>query len=369
MKHLTVLIKPASSLCNLQCQYCFYADVSSRRKVKSFGRMRQNTMKMMLASIYQDLEEGDEVTFAFQGGEPTLAGLDYYRKFVEEVNNQVPSCRVYYTIQTNGTLLNEEFVQFLKTSDFLVGLSLDPLKEWHDRNRIDTKGKGTYSRVLRAKKILDAYEVPYNILSVLTAQAARHPKKVFRFIQRENIRHIQFIPCLDDLDKGKENPFVLTPHDFASFYKQFYLLWKKEWQRGNYISVKFFDDIVTLLRAGRMCACGMLGQCQIQYVIEADGSVYPCDFYVLDEWRLGNITEQSPHELFESSLAQLFLREKRELAPICQTCPFYKMCRGGCKRLNDAMYLNETHDYCGYQDFLSECLSDLLHITNPPTLG
>lgn len=136
MKHITVLIKPASSACNIQCQYCFYADVSSHREVKSFGRMNQTTMKKMISNIYQDLEEGDEVTFVFQGGEPTLAGLAYYRRFVEEVNKQTPTCRVHYTIQTNGMLLNERFVRFFKEHDFLIGLSLDPLKELHESNNI-----------------------------------------------------------------------------------------------------------------------------------------------------------------------------------------------------------------------------------------
>ena len=369
MKHITVLIKPASSACNIQCQYCFYADVSAHRSVKSFGRMKQATMEKMIANIYQDLDEGDEVTFAFQGGEPTLAGLMYYRHFVEEVKKQTPVCRVHYTLQTNGTLLNERFVRFFKEHDFLIGLSFDPLKELHDHHRIDTKGRGTFSRVMQAKRYLDSYDVPYNILSVLTAQAARHPQNVFRFIQRENIRHIQFIPCLDDLDKGKENPFILTPEGFAHFYKGFYPLWKKEWQKGNYISVKFFDDLVTLLKAGRMCACGMLGQCQIQYVIEADGSVYPCDFYVLDEWKLGNITEQPLRQLFESVPAQAFLTEKRTLSKMCQRCPFYKMCRGGCKRLNDAMYVDETDSYCGYQDFLTHYLENLLKVTEKPFLA
>jgi len=365
MKRLSVLIKPASAACNLRCQYCFYANVSSLREVCSYGNMKIDLMEKMIDNIYDDLEDGDQMTFAFQGGEPTLAGLTYFENFVAYIKTKNQKVSVHYALQTNGTIIDEKWCQFLKEHDFLVGLSIDGNIKFHDDNRLDVRGKGTFKKVMATKGLFDQYQVEYNVLCVLTNQTARHPQKIFKFLLSEKIRYIQFVPCLDDLDVKEPSVYALQPDRFASFYKQFYVLWKREFDRGNYISVNLFDNIVNLLAKGVVGSCGLLGQCQPQYVIESNGNVYPCDFYVLDEHCLGNITEKSIFELFKNPrMKDFMICEREEISPYCQACPFFKMCQSGCKRMKHSMYLNQEETYCGYQDFLKAHYPSLREIAN-----
>lgn len=353
MKHISILVKPASSLCNIRCKYCFYSNVSSLREVRSFGKMKEDIAEKMIANIFVDLEDGDELTIAFQGGEPTLAGLNYFKMVVALVESQSKKVQIHYAIQTNGIIINHKWCTFFKKHQFLVGLSIDGHPLYHDLNRIDPKGRGTFQRVLHTKKLFDTYEIEYNILCVLTNPLAKEAKKVFRFLKEQQIRYIQFIPCLDELNALKRNRYALTPKRFFGFYHQIFQLWLEELKQGNYISIKLFDDILNLLVRRQVTACGILGNCQIQYVIEADGSVYPCDFYVLDEYRMGYIQEQTLRALFEQDISQQFLCERTTLPKKCMQCSFHKICRGGCKRMKDAMYLDQR-DFCGYQHVLKE---------------
>lgn len=359
MKHISVLIKPASSLCNLRCKYCFYADVSSLREVKSYGKMKWDVAEQMIENIYYDLEDGDQLSLAFQGGEPTYAGLRYYEHIVEVINKQAKRVTVHYAIQTNGTIINKFWCEFLKENNFLVGLSIDGHPLYHDLNRLDAKGQGTFHRVLQTKKLFDEYQIDYNVLCVLTNPLAKEAKKVFRFIQEERLEYIQFIPCLDGLIEKTRSPYALTPKRFASFYKQMLNLWLAELKQGRYVSIKLFDDMYHLLLRQQVNACGLSGNCQIQYVIEADGSVYPCDFYVMDEFRMGYIQEQTLKELFSQPISTKFLCERPALPAKCAACPFLKLCNGGCKRMADAMYVDEKNDFCGYQNLLQAFIPQL----------
>lgn len=354
MKAISVLIKPASSLCNLRCKYCFYANVSSLREVRSFGKMKSEVAELMIENIYKDLEDGDRLTLAFQGGEPTYAGLSFFRAIVDFVKAQSKDVEVHYAIQTNGTLINRLWCKFLKENDFLVGLSIDGNSRVHDLNRLDPHGRGTFQKILATKHLFDKYEIEYNVLCVLTETLSKDARSVFEFIKDEKISFVQFIPCLDDLDTVERSNFALSPEGFVQFYRELLPLWLKELKTGCYISIKLFDDLINLLVRSQVTACGILGNCQVQYVIEADGSVYPCDFFVLDEYRMGYIQESTLRELFERQIRKSFACSRKALPEKCGNCPFYKMCRGGCKRMKDAMYVDEATDFCGYQELLRE---------------
>lgn len=364
MKHISILIKPASSLCNLRCKYCFYANVSSLREIRSYGRMKNDITEKMIENIYADLEDGDELTLAFQGGEPTLAGLTYFKNLTRMVEEQEKRVIVHYAIQTNGIVINEQWCQFLKQHNFLVGLSIDGHPLYHDMNRLDPRGRGTFQKVLHTKHLFDQYEIQYNILCVLTEQLAGEVNKVFKFLLEEKIEFVQFIPCLDDLQSNTKHNYGLTPGRFASFYHQLLKLWLAELQKHHYVSVKLFDDIVNLLVHKQVTSCGILGNCSVQYVIEADGSVYPCDFYVLDQFRMGYIQEKTLRELFEQEISHKFMCEKAPLQSYCQKCPFFNICRGGCKRMKDAVYVQEGIDFCGYQSLLKEFIPEIPNILN-----
>lgn len=362
MKHISVLIKPASSLCNLRCSYCFYANVSSLREVRSYGKMKADVAEKMIENIFIDLEHGDSLSLAFQGGEPTLAGLDYFKNIVELVNAQEKRVRVNYALQTNGIVINRQWCHFLKEHNFLVGLSIDGHPLYHDMNRLDPRGRGTFRKVMQTKELFDEFGIEYNILCVLTNPLAEEPQKVFQFIKEQNIRFIQFIPCLDDLDTAERSTYGLTPQSFNRFYQKMLHLWLKELEQGHYISIKLFDDIVNLLVRSQVSACGILGNCQVQYVIEADGSVYPCDFYVLDDYQMGYIQEKTLRELFEKEITREFLCSRTALPQKCTTCSFSNICRGGCKRMKDAMYVDEETDFCGYQSFLETIVPEIPRI-------
>ena len=369
MKHLSVLIKPASSLCDMRCKYCFYHDISSLREAKSFGFMKGGVMEKLIDQVYLDLDHGDHMSFAFQGGEPTLIGLNFFKQFVAYINKQIKQVHVSYTIQTNGLKIDDNWCLFFKENQFLVGLSIDIDPSLHDENRYDVNGQGTYKRVMKTKALFDEYQVEYNVLSVLTNQLARHPQKVFNFLLAQKIRYIQFIPCLEELDTEEPSPFALTPSRFASFYTALFKLWLKEFSQGNYISIKLFDDLIHLLATGKPTACGMLGNCKSQYVIEADGSTYPCDFYVLDEYQIGNITAQTVFEMARSTNLNKFLCTNGESKPeYCQKCPFYRMCFGGCKRMRNAIYFNEKESQCGYQSFLTQNIEKLTELAQKERL-
>lgn len=325
--------------------------------------MKSDIMEKMIDNLFLDLEDGDQMSFAFQGGEPTLAGLKYFKAFVAYVKQQPKRVTVNYAIQTNGTLINEAWCQFLVEEHFLVGLSIDGGVSFHNENRLDTKGNGTFSQVMATKKLFDRFEVEYNILCVLTNQNARHPQQLFNFIKSHGIKYMQFIPCLDDLDAEEPSRHALTPERFGSFYKQLFFLWEKEYRKGHYYSINLFDNIANLLGHGQINACGLVGKCTVQYVIEADGSVYPCDFYVLDEYRLGNITESTLRELFMAKVGQNFLQEPRDMTGLCETCPYLKVCGGGCKRMAHTVYKNRAGTYCGYQDVLNTVAQPLYTIS------
>ena len=365
MKRITIMIKPASSLCDMRCKYCFYYDVAARRHEASLGIMPRETAAAILGNVFGVLTAGDHITFAFQGGEPTLAGLDYFVFFTETAKELAPKgVRIHYALQTNGLTLDAAWASFFKQHNFLIGLSLDADAALHNQNRHDAAGKGTHSRVLAAKKILDKHGVDYNILCVLTSEAARRAKRVWEFIMAENIRHVQFIPCLEPLDTAgtslRETAApALTPAKFHQFYATLFPLWKKEAQKGNVVSIRMFEDLAGIFLAGQNITCGMSGRCSPQMIVEADGGVYPCDFYVLDQYRLADLYRQNLKDVFEAVAASSFLKEARENPVQCVGCAYVKWCGGGCKRMARAVY-GTGGETCGMRAFLDEYLNDLL---------
>lgn len=348
MKHISFLIKPASSLCNMRCRYCFYADVSDHREVKSHGVMQPQTMRALIDRAL-GLGEDAEITFAFQGGEPTVAGLDFFRDFTQYVADHRSRQTIHYALQTNGYLLDEDWAEFFHTHDFLVGVSLDGYQDLHNWLRPDAAGKGTYNRVMHAIELLRTAGVDFNVLSVLTAQLAKRPQKLYKFYRQHNLDYVQLIPCLPGFDDENGDEFSLTPEAFATFYKAFFRLWTEDFRRGHYMSVTLFDNVIPLFRGYPPQQCGMLGRCAPQFVVESNGDVYPCDFYVLDRYRCGNVETDTLEDMATCEAVRTFLAEPRRDCTQCATCPFERICHKNCKRLNVAYY---REDYCGYRDFL-----------------
>lgn len=196
--------------------------------------------------------------------------------------------QVSWALQTNGYLIDGEWAEFFREHGFLIGVSVDAYRDLHDSMRPDAHGTATYARVMGGVRLLRETGVDVNVLSVLTSQMAAHPQRVFSFIKREGITHIQFIPCLPGLD-DEHDAFSLAPREFSSFYRRLFDLWWRELGAGNYVSIWLFENIMQMALGQFPSQCGMLGRCAPQFVVESDGSVYPCDFYALDEHRVGDI--------------------------------------------------------------------------------
>ena len=337
MPPLNFLIKPASGNCNIRCRYCFYHDVAENRGVSSYGMMSDETLE---ALIEKALATADgSCSFGFQGGEPTLAGFDFFRKVValqKQYNRK--GLRISNAIQTNGMVLDAEWAAFLAENHFLVGLSLDGTKEIHDANRLDPAGKGTFNRVLRTAQLLTAKKVEFNILTVVTRQSARHIDRIYGFFRRSGLNWLQFIPCLDPLGEERgSNPYSLTPEAYAKFLKTLFDLWYRDVKAGNFIYIRYFENLVGMAMGYPPESCGLSGRCVIQNVVEADGSGYPCDFYALDEWKLGNIRTDSIPGMMKSPAAQKFLAAPLDIPEKCRSCRHYAICRGGCRRDREPM--------------------------------
>lgn len=208
-----MLLKPASGLCGLRCRYCFYHDETAKREQASYGIMEEAVLEAVIQRALASATQS--CTFSFQGGEPTLAGLDFFRRAVELARrhnkNRVQVC---FSLQTNGMDLTPAWADFLAENRFLVGLSLDGVKETHDANRVTPQGEGTFQRVLRAVQLLESHGAAFNILTVVNRQTAPQVERIYRFYQRSRLGYLQFIPCLDPLGEGKYTALDMA-NDFA----------------------------------------------------------------------------------------------------------------------------------------------------------
>lgn len=328
MPPITLMVKPASGACNMRCRYCFYSDVTSKREIKDCGIMSRETLEVLVKKALAYAE--GNASFIFQGGEPTLAGLEFYRTllcFQEKYNTK--GVNITNSIQTNGYAIDAEWAKFFADNHFLVGLSLDGYRGAHDIVRVDAKDNGTYSKVIRTAELFNKYQVEYNILCVVHKTAAKHPVKTYRALKQ--YRFLQFIPCMNDFD-GTQTEYSLTAKDYGEFLKQTFDLYYEDFMQNRYVSVRTFDNYVGMLMGKPPESCAMNGVCGRYFVAEGDGSIYPCDFYVLDEWRIGDITVDSFVQMEQSETVRQFLESSRHVDEKCRSCQWLRLCRGGCRR-------------------------------------
>lgn len=351
MPPLSIMIKPASSLCNLRCKYCFYCDVAAHRDVFSLGKMEPSTAERLIKSALS-FADGCSVAFAFQGGEPLLAGKDYFRQFVDLVKrHNVKGSEIYYSIQTNGTLVDDEWAKLFHDNKFLVGLSLDGDYEGN-KFRVDAQGQNSYYKIVRAANKFTKHGVEFNILTVLTGYCAENAERIYKHFRSMGYKYIQFIPCLRPMGDSSSSELYMTGEQYADFLIKIFNLYVKDFARGNYVSIRQFDNWVRMYLGEKPEQCGLMGHCTHQFVAEGNGNIYPCDFYCTDEWLLGNINEKSLEEMATGKKAYEFIKESIAVNDKCKKCSYYPICRqGGCKRNR------ESADYCSsYMKFFSSCL-------------
>lgn len=332
MPPMNILIKPASGSCQMRCQYCFYADEMCNRETGSYGMMKPEVQEIMVKKVLRAAD--NSVTFAFQGGEPTLVGLEYYHnliRLVEKYNRK--GLQVSYALQTNGYDVSEEWAKFFAKHRFLVGVSLDGPRDIHDRYRKDARGQGTFDRVMETIRLFRLHKVEYNILTVVNGHTADEIGRIYRFFRKQDFVYQQYIACLDPLGslRGKME-YSLTPEKYGKFLKKLFDLWYEDMSRKNYVYNRYFENLVGMIAGYRPESCTLMGQCSPNYVLEADGSMYPCDFYVLDEYRLGNLMTDE-FEDFEKKRREIgFIEASAKHEPECLECRWGYLCRGGCRR-------------------------------------
>lgn len=358
MKYLTLLIKPVSSKCQLHCRYCFYLDEADNRAVKDYGRMSEQMQEQLVSRTMDCFQEPVTITYMFQGGEPTLAGIAWYESFLSKVKaHQKPYHFIHYAMQTNGILVDETWADFLCRNHFLTGISIDGSIKDHDRFRRDADNVPTFSKALKSYHLLKEKKAEVNVLSVLSEPLAHHPDRYYRFLQHEDIMWAQLIPCLAPL--YEKTAYALTPASYASFFCQLFDLWMREVLNGKIRSISLFDDILAAFQGQMPSQCGRLGYCQAQYIVEADGSVYPCDFYALDTWKCGSFAKNSLKEIAESPLRKKFESRSLPAEVLCESCRWLHKCHGGCIRQRQAI-MNDT--FCGHQVLLNHIEKRLLSL-------
>lgn len=360
MPPVNILIKPASGNCNMHCDYCFYCDEAEKRSRKSYGFMEERTLKNVIRRFVLAAE--GSCTIAFQGGEPTLWGLSNFQKAVDYVRQyNKKHIQIHYALQTNGYQITEEWCRFFKEHNFLIGVSVDGSRKLHDKYRHGRDGGGSYDQVCRATELLDAHGVAYNILTVVHKHTGAAIKEIYREYKKRCWHYLQFINCLDPLgeERGKEE-YSLSPEGYGRFLNQLFELWYEDLQKGEQPYIRQFENYVSILAGYLPESCEQRGTCGIQNVVEADGSVYPCDFYVLDEMCLGNINEDTFDRIQKKREEIGFLERSRNHSRACKDCRWFFICKGGCYRSREG----EPENYfCqAYKSFFEKnygCLEDI----------
>lgn len=334
MPAASILIKPASANCNMDCKYCFYKCLSSHREEYSKGFMKEETLETLVreAIAYAD----GSLTFAFQGGEPTLAGLDFFQKAVElqqKYNNK--KLQIENTIQTNGLLIDEKWARFLGEHRFLVGLSLDGPKKMHDRYRKDAAGQDTFARIMHSVQLLEQYHVDYNVVTVVTNDTAKQASFLYKFWKRNHYPFVQFIPCMDEIKRQdgtqERSIYAVEPEQYGKFLCELFDLWYADFATGEAMDIRMFSNLAQMAAGYPAEECGMNGCCNCYFVVEGDGSVYPCDFYCMDAWKLGTVKDGFV-QMKTSEKAKAFVEASRPVCATCHECSYFSLCRGGCRR-------------------------------------
>lgn len=373
MYSISVMLKPASGQCNMHCDYCFYCDEMKQRRQDSYGFMSEETLQNVIRKTMVNAQR--EISFSYQGGEPTLRGLAFYRKAIElqEKYNR-RGLRVNNALQTNGYALNEEWCRFFAEHHFLIGLSIDGIQETHDAYRhgkcFDSTGRSpsaTYERAVHTANLLTQYGVDFNILTVVNRKTIARIEEIYEDYRRRGWNYQQYILCLPPLgEELREAEYAPSPEEYGAFLIRLFRLWYRDWKKNRQPYIRQFENLIGMMAGYPPEACDQHGTCGIQYVAEADGSVYPCDFYMLDAYRLGNLNHDRLAQLDETREKLRFVERSMALSSDCRACRYYALCRGGCQRCREllpgqtSVYRNQWCE--SYRMFFDACLEKLQEV-------
>lgn len=349
MDNFHLMAKPAGPACNLNCTYCFYLEK------ENLFRSGQTQMSDEILEAYTQKyiasQKGPDVNFAWQGGEPTIAGLDFFRKAVKLQKKHNKGKKITNALQTNGTLINEEWCRFLAKNHFLVGLSLDGPGELHDTYRRNKGDKPTFLKVKRAMDLFRRFGVDYNILTTVNDRNSREPLKVYDFFKKSGVEFIQFIPIVEregdsgahelglqlavpgqgDDSETEVTGWSVEPETYGDFLIAIFDRWIRH-DVGR-IFVMNFEWAFSAAINGVSGVCQFAPRCGNAGIVEHNGDVYSCDHFVYPRYKIGNILDDNPAELFNSEQQIRFGMDKETgLSDECRSCPVLNLCYGGCPK-------------------------------------
>jgi uncharacterized protein len=370
-----VVAKPIGPACNLNCEYCFYLEKQALFPAGEKYRMPDRVLNAFIAA-YISSQPTPVVEFVWQGGEPTLLGIDFFRRLVDLQKPFAKQKTITNSLQTNGTLLTDQWCQFLKKHNFMVGISLDGPKEIHDRYRKDRKDNGTFSQVMHGLKLLQKHKVEYNVLACVARDTAKRPHDVYRFFKEEGVEFIQFTPVVERLSdvqgapsglrlagpaaldrkdpQGDVTPWSVIPEEYGDFLIAVY----EEWVRHDVgtVFVMNFEWVLNAWIGNPSPVCVYAKQCGRSLVIEHNGDIYACDHCVYPQHRLGNILTDALPAMVQKSLDSGFgICKETALPRWCQECEVLPACQGGCpKHRFETTYYDEPglqYLCAGYKKF------------------
>jgi uncharacterized protein len=361
MKNLELLLKPSSYDCNLDCSYCFY----KKTRAIYTGQKHRMSDEVLDKLCYEVMKytDGGHCSFAWQGGEPTLCGLDFFKKVVNFQSKYGKSGQpVSNTIQTNGILLDKNWTDFFKQYSVFVGISLDGPSAVHNTYRRYPNGKGTFNKVMEKVRLLEKEKVEFNILSTIGKDTVKKAEEIYKFFTSKGLYYLQFIPAVDR-KVGKMSGFSVDPEEYGDFLCTIFDLW---WNNGNpYVSVRLFDNIMEILAGMEPSACSFKKRCGQYMVVEHNGDIYPCDFFVDKNWKMGNIFENSMEELVHK-VGESFGKLKEITPEECKKCPWNFICNNGCLWFRNVKNGKpEDKDYLcpAYKKFFAHSMGRLREIT------
>ncbi|WP_239004735.1 anaerobic sulfatase maturase [Paenibacillus tepidiphilus] len=325
-----VMWKTVSEDCNLACDYCYYSTCGG----KPGGVSRRIGTTMLEAMIRQIMNRNRQVaSFAWQGGEPLLAGLDFFEEAVTLQRKYArPQTVIVNSVQTNGTLITGEWAAFFKKHGFLVGVSLDGPEEIHDARRVYSSGSGSFRQVMRGIRHLQEQRVEFNILTVVHEGNVGRGPEMLRFFAEQDFHFIQFIPGMDFRAQQPDLPpqFLITPEEYGHFLCGVFDYWYNDGR--PVISERFFDNLLAQHVGYPSSSCVHGEACSNMLVLEAGGEAYPCDFYMNGSYQLGNAGTDSLDGLLESPAYRQFAPLKQTVPESCSACEYFRFCHGGCPR-------------------------------------
>ena len=327
MRPFTLLVKPASADCNLRCEYCFYLEKSRLYPGSKHHRMSAAVLERMIEGYMATKQPA--YTFGWQGGEPMLMGLDFFRKITELQQKYGRAGDVVSNgLQTNATLIDDETARHLRSYRFLVGCSLDGPAEIHDRYRRSIGGAASHADVLRGIDVLRRHKVEFNILVLVSRSNVHRAPEVYRYLTDQGFLHQQYVPCVEFDREGTLRSFAIDGPEWGDFLCELFDQWYRE--DAFRVSIRHFDAVLAKMVDGATNVCSMGRDCCQYFVVEHNGDIYPCDFFVREELRLGNVMQTSWKEALASSTYRDFGSQKSQWNEACKTCDCLDLCAGDC---------------------------------------